>query len=129
MTAALLHAELVCGAPFATANGIVARAAERLVLVGSGVDAKSLVVPGGRAPRPATGVRVEPARLRRGRPAGLQAWLLYAAEAYAAGAEASPLTGGGRDRRERVGPRAGSAPSTSRAAPDSCEQLRHGCRR
>jgi hypothetical protein len=94
MTAALLHAELVCGAPFATANGIVARAAERLVLVSSGVDAKSLVVPeaGHLALRPAYESNLR-AYAEGGRP-GLQAWLLYCAEAYAAGAEASPL----RDR-------------------------------
>ncbi len=94
ITAALLHAELVCGAPFAGANGIVARAAERLVLVSSGVDAKSLVVPEAghlalRAPYESN-LR---AYAEGGRP-GLVAWLLYCAEAYAAGAEASPL----RDR-------------------------------
>lgn len=94
ITAALLHAELVCGAPFATANGMVARAAERLVLVSSGVDAKSLVVPeaGHLALRPAYESNLR-AYAEGGRP-GLQAWLLYCAEAYAAGAEASPL----RDR-------------------------------
>ena len=94
ITAALLHAELVCGAPFATANGIVARAAERLVLVSSGVDAKSLVVPeaGHLALRPAYESNLR-AYAEGGRP-GVQAWLLYAAEAYAAGAEAGPL----RDR-------------------------------
>jgi len=93
MTAALLHAELWCGAPFATANGIVARAAERLVLVSSGVDAKSLVVPeaGHLALRPAYESNLG-AYAAGGRP-GLRAWLLYAAEAYAAGAEASPLRG------------------------------------
>jgi hypothetical protein len=94
MTAALLHAELRCGAPFAGANGIVARAAERLVLVSSGVDVKALVVPeaGHLALRPAYESNLR-AYADGGLP-GLQAWLLYCAEAYAAGAEASPL----RDR-------------------------------
>jgi Fic family protein len=94
ITAALLHAELVCGAPFATANGMVARAAERLVLVSSGVDAKSLVVPeaGHLALQPEYESNLR-AYAEGGRP-GLRAWLLYCAEAYAAGAEASPL----RDR-------------------------------
>jgi Fic family protein len=93
ITAAVLHAELVCAAPFATANGVVARAAERLVLVSSGVDAKSLVVPeaGHLALRPAYESNLR-AYAEGGRP-GLQAWLLYCAEAYAAGAEASPLRG------------------------------------
>jgi hypothetical protein len=93
ITAALLHGELRCGAPFAGANGIVARAAERLVLVSSGVDAKALVVPeaGHLALRPAYESNLR-AYAEGGRP-GLRAWLLYCAEAYAAGAEASPLRG------------------------------------
>jgi hypothetical protein len=94
MTAALLHAGLACGAPFAGGNGIVARAAERLVLVSSGVDTLALVVPeaGHLALRPAYESNLR-AFAHGGRP-GLRAWLLYGAEAYAAGAEASPL----RDR-------------------------------
>jgi hypothetical protein len=94
LTAAVLHAELACGAPFVSANGLVARAAERLVLVSSGLDAKSLVVPeaGHLALRPAYESNLR-AYADGGR-AGLQAWLLYCAEAYAAGAEASPV----RDR-------------------------------
>jgi Fic family protein len=93
MTAALVHAELVTTRPFGSADGLVARAAERLVLVGSGVDAKSLVVPeaGHLALRPAYESNLR-AYATGGRP-GLQAWLLYCAEAYAAGAEASPLRG------------------------------------
>ena len=91
VTAALLHAELMVAAPFASANGLVARAAERLVLVSTGVDAKSLVVPeaGHLALRPAYESNLR-AYADGGR-AGAQAWLLYCAEAYSAGAEASPL--------------------------------------
>jgi hypothetical protein len=91
VTAALLHAELACGEPFASANGIVARAAERLVLVSSGLDTKSLLVPeaGHLALRPAYESNLR-AYAEGGRP-GVHAWLLYCAEAYAAGAEASPL--------------------------------------
>jgi hypothetical protein len=91
VTAALLHAELLVGEPFASANGIVARAAERLVLVSAGVDAKSLVVP--EAGHLALGPAYE-SNLRgyaTGGRTGAQAWLLYCAEAYSAGAEASPL--------------------------------------
>jgi hypothetical protein len=57
------------------------------------VDAKSLVVPeaGHLALRPAYESNLR-GYAEGGRP-GLQAWLLYAAEAYAAGAEASPLRG------------------------------------
>ena len=91
VVAAVVHAELRTAAPFASHNGIVARAAERLVLVARGVDAKSLVVPeaGHLALR-----REYESNLRgyaEGGAAGVHAWLLYAAEAYAKGAEASPL--------------------------------------
>jgi hypothetical protein len=91
VTAALLHAELVTADAFASANGIVARAAERLVLVGSGVDPKSLVVPeaGHLALRPAYESNLR--GYATGGRAGVRSWLLYCAEAYAAGAEASPL--------------------------------------
>ncbi len=94
MTAALVHAELATAQPFGSADGLVARATERLVLVSSGVDSKSLVVPeaGHLALRAAyeSNLRAYADGGRR----GLQAWLVYCSEAYAAGAEASPL----RDR-------------------------------
>jgi len=91
LVAAIVHAELVTLAPFASHNGIVARAAERLVLVSRGVDEKSLTVPeaGHLALREAYESN-QRGYAEGGRP-GVQSWLLYAAEAYAAGAEASPL--------------------------------------
>jgi hypothetical protein len=91
MVAALVHAELVTVAPFASHNGIVARAAERLVMVARGVDPASVVVPeaGHLALRPQYESNLR--GYRDGGRAGLQAWLLYAAEAVSAGAEASPL--------------------------------------
>ncbi len=91
VVAALVHAELVTAAPFAACNGIVARAAERLVMVARGVDPASLVVPeaGHLALRAAYESNLR--GYRDGGRAGLHAWLLYAAEAQAAGAEASPL--------------------------------------
>lgn len=91
LLAAVVHAELATAAPFASHNGLVARAAERLVLVARGVDEKSLTVPEAAhlALRPAYESNLR--AYRDGGPAGVHAWLLYAAEAYAAGAEASPL--------------------------------------
>jgi hypothetical protein len=91
VVAALVHADLATVAPFASHNGIVARAAERLVLVARGVDAKSLTVP--EAGHLALRAEYESnlRGYRDGGRAGVHAWLLYAAEAYAAGAEASPL--------------------------------------
>lgn len=91
VVAALVHAELATATPFGSADGLVARAAERLVLVGRGVDPTSLTVP-----------EAGHLRLRReyvsnlrayasATPTGVQAWLLYAAEAFTAGAQESPL--------------------------------------
>ena len=91
MVAAVVHAELATAAPFASHNGLVARATERLVLVARGVDEKSLTVPEAAhlALRPEYESNLR--AYRDGGPNGVHAWLLYAAEAYAAGAEASPL--------------------------------------
>ncbi|WP_067438619.1 Fic family protein [Nocardioides jensenii] len=92
LVAAVVHAELATAAPFASHNGIVARAAERLVLVARGVDEKSLLVP--EAGHLALRAEYE-SNLRAYANAsgtnGVHAWLLYAAEAYAAAAEASPV--------------------------------------
>lgn len=93
LVAAVVHADLVTAAPFGSHNGIVARAAERLVLVARGVDEKSLVVPeaGHLALRAAYESNLR--GYRDGGTPGVHAWVLYAAEAFAAGAEASPLRG------------------------------------
>ncbi|MCF3119250.1 Fic family protein [Streptomyces arenae] len=42
VTAAVVHGELISLRPFGSHNGLVARAAERIVLVGSGLDPKSI---------------------------------------------------------------------------------------
>lgn len=91
--AALVHAEIASVAPFATHNGLVARAAERLVLVARGVDPASLTVPeaGHLALRPAYESNLR--GYAEGGRAGFHSWLLYAPEAYAKGAELSPLRG------------------------------------
>ncbi len=91
LVAAIVHAELATAAPFGSHDGLVARAVERLVLVARGVDEKSLVVP--EAGHLALRAEYE-SNLRgyaEGGRAGVHAWVLYAAEALAAGAEASPL--------------------------------------
>jgi hypothetical protein len=93
VVAAVVHADLAALAPFASHNGVVARAAERLVLAARGVDTKSLVVPeaGHLSLRAAYESNLR--GYREGGPEGVHAWLLYAAEAYARGAEASPVNG------------------------------------
>ncbi|MGH3445642.1 MAG: oxidoreductase [Nocardioidaceae bacterium] len=92
VVAAVVHAEVASAAPFASHNGIVARAAERLTLVARGVDPASLVVPEAGHLHLHREYESNLRGYRDGGPAGVHAWLLYAAEAYAAGAEASPLT-------------------------------------
>ena len=91
VVAAVVHADLMTAAPFPSHNGLVARAAERLVLIARGVDEKSLVVPeaGHLALRAAYESNLR--GYATGGQAGVHAWLLYGAEAFAAGAEASPL--------------------------------------
>ena len=117
LVAAVVHAELAAAAPFASHNGLVARAAERLVLVARGLDEKSLVVPeaGHLALRPA--YEVEPAGLLRDGGAGR-------------GAPVAALRRRGLRRRRRGEPaprrREALATRHMRAAPDS---KRLGCRR
>lgn len=91
VVAAVVHAELATLAPFVSHNGIVARAAERLVLVGRGLDPTSLVVPEAGHLRLRREYESNLRAYRDGGAAGVHAWLLYAAEGYAAGAEASPV--------------------------------------
>lgn len=94
VVAAVAHADLATAAPFPSHNGIVARALERLVLVSRGVDEKSLVVPEAGHLRLRAEYESNLRGYRDGGERGVHAWLLYAAEAYAAGAEASPLVTG-----------------------------------
>lgn len=91
VVAAWAHAEIVTAAPFASHNGIVARALERLLVAARGVDEKSLVVPEAGHLSVRAAYESNLVGYREGGRAGVHSWLLYAAEAYAAGAEASPL--------------------------------------
>lgn len=94
LVGAVVHAELATLAPFASCNGLVARAAERLILVARGVDPASVVVPeAGHLALRAT-YESNLRGYRDGGRNGLHSWLLYAGEAITKGVEASPL----RDR-------------------------------
>lgn len=94
VVAAIAHADIAVSAPFVSHNGLVARAAERLLLVARGVDAKSLVVPEVGHLHLRAEYESNLRGYRDGGLKGVHAWLLYAAEAYANGAEASPLNAG-----------------------------------
>jgi hypothetical protein len=97
LVAAVMHAEIACAAPFVSHNGLVGRAAERLLLVGRGVDSKSLVVPEAGHLFLRREYESNLRGYRDGGAAGVRGWLLYAAEAYARAAEASPLNAGAQN--------------------------------
>lgn len=78
VTAAVVHGELLALRPFGSCNGLVARAAERIVLVGSGLDPKSIC--------PAEVGHAEQGRAEyvaafeaylTGTPAGMAAWIAH----------------------------------------------------
>lgn len=91
VVAAIAHAEVASAAAFCSDNAMVARAVERIVLVSKGVDPASVTVPeSGHAQAPNAYAQAL-AAYAEGSPAGVQRWLTYAAEAFARGAEATPL--------------------------------------
>lgn len=93
VVAALAHAEIAAAGAFVSHNGVVARAAERLVLVAKGVDPASVLVPeAGHAAEP-EGYRSALAAYETGGSPGIHQWLMYASQAFSRGAEASPLAG------------------------------------
>jgi hypothetical protein len=91
--AAIAHAEVAVLAPFEDANGIVARALERLLLVSGGVDPSSLTVPEAGHAQRAAEYRAGLAAYATTTLEGHRQWLLHAARAVTAGAAASPLAG------------------------------------
>ena len=97
MVAPLAHADLATAAPFPSHNGIVARAAEKFGTMfgvsALGVDPASLTVPeaGHLAHREAYESNLR--GYASGEDSGIHSWLLYAPEAFASGADASPLRG------------------------------------
>jgi hypothetical protein len=89
--AAIVHAEVAATEAFAAANGVLARAAERLVMADRGVDPASVTVPeaGHLAAGPSYAATL--AAYREGDRSAVQLWLMHCASAYAKGAELSPL--------------------------------------
>lgn len=93
--AALTHAEIAAAGAFASHNAVVARAAERLVLVARGVDPASVTVPEAghvaAAPDYFEALAAYATASSDDGSNGVHRWLLYAADAFTRGAEASPL--------------------------------------
>lgn len=91
VVAAIVHAELAVLRPFPVANGLVARAAEHVLLVARGIDPVAVTVPevghfelAGSYPQ---GLRDYAGRGL----VGVRDWLLRSCEVVALGAERSPL--------------------------------------
>ncbi|MDX2604068.1 oxidoreductase [Streptomyces caniscabiei] len=90
VTAAVVHGELLALRPFGFHNGLVARAAERIVLIGSGLDPKSVC--------PAEVGHAELGRAAylaaldgyvSGTPEGMAAWIIHCGRAIELGARES----------------------------------------
>ncbi|MFC6150424.1 MULTISPECIES: oxidoreductase [Mumia] len=91
LVAAVVHAEIATAGAFASDNAVVARAAERLVLVAKGVDPASLTVPEAGHLAAGQGYAKLLGEYEADGTPGVHRWLLYAAQAYADGAEAAPV--------------------------------------
>ena len=90
VTAAVVHGELLALRPFTSHNGLVARAAERIVLIGSGLDPKAIC--------PAEVGHAELGRAAylaaldgyvSGTPEGMAAWIAHCGRAIELGARES----------------------------------------
>ncbi|NBE49857.1 oxidoreductase [Streptomyces boluensis] len=90
VTAAVVHGELLALRPFGSYNGLVARAAQRLVLVGSGLDPKAICP--AEAGHGELGRAAYVAALdgyASGTPEGMAAWIAHCGKAVELGARES----------------------------------------
>lgn len=88
VVAAIVHGELMTLRPFAFGNGLVARAASRLVLVNRGLDPGGVSVPEAGHVRLGVSSYVEAlVGYATGSPQGMAAWICHCAAAVTAGAE------------------------------------------
>jgi len=88
---AVVHAEIASVGAFGPASGLVARTAEHLVLVSSGLDPYAVIlVEAGHAADPA-GYRAGLAAYADGGVNGVSGWIIACAAAVARGAELSPV--------------------------------------
>ncbi|NSL43760.1 oxidoreductase, partial [Streptomyces sp. 8P21H-1] len=90
VTAAVVHGELLALRPFGSHNGLVARAAERIVLVGSGLDPKSVCPPEvGHAELGRAAYAAALDGYASGTPEGMAAWIAHCGRAVELGARES----------------------------------------
>ncbi|MBW1603799.1 oxidoreductase [Streptomyces sp. JJ66] len=90
VTAAVVHGELLELRPFGSYNGLIARAAERIVLVGSGLDPKSICpAEVGHAEEDADAYRRALTGYAEGTPEGMAGWINHCGRAVELGARES----------------------------------------
>ncbi|MBT0567140.1 oxidoreductase [Williamsia sp. CHRR-6] len=86
VVAGVVHGELLALAPFAVANGVVARAAARLVSAATGLDPHTLAVPEVTWLRRIDDYRFAAEGFASGSPDAVAAWLILHCEGLVAGA-------------------------------------------
>ena len=127
MLVAVVHGELLALEPFASANGVVARAAARLAAISSGLDPRGLAVPEVGHLRARHGV---PARRREGfaagTPDGLAAWIRHCCDQWVAGAREGRSIADARDKMTGGGPPRGSPPADATIEIQACTTCRDG---
>jgi hypothetical protein len=89
--AAIAHAEIAVVAPFGSADGLVARAVEHMVLIATGVDPLgAVVIEAGHAADPAGYVRALD-DYASGTIGGVRSWIVHCARALTYGVGVSPV--------------------------------------
>ena len=83
---AVVHGELLALEPFPSANGVVGRAAARLVAISSGLDPRGLAVPEVGHLRAGTAYRDAARGFACGTPEDLAAWIRHCCDQWVAGA-------------------------------------------
>ena len=91
---AVVHAELATVAPFGEASGLVARAAEHLVLISAGLDPLGVIVVEAGHLADEGQYQIGLDRYSDGGVAGVARWIIQCAAAVSRGAEVSPAAGG-----------------------------------
>ncbi|MET9474699.1 oxidoreductase [Streptomyces sp. NPDC002917] len=90
VTAAVVHGELLALRPFGSYNGLVARTAERIVLIGSGLDPKSICPPEvGHAEQGRAAYVAAFEGYLSGTPDGMAAWIAHCGRAVELGVRES----------------------------------------
>jgi hypothetical protein len=102
--AAVVHAEIAIIEPFGSADRVVARAVEHMVLISAGVDPRAVIVSeAGHAAHPDS-YRVALRGYADGTLDGVRGWILHCAQALVIGATMSPVAGEvDQERRQRGG--------------------------